>query len=129
VGAGLHAGWDLVGRTVCAEVTGPPAAAPAEPRGRALLLAMADIAPACTGEFSAWFTAQRRELAGHPGLRAIRRFEIVSGSPRHLVLYEAETVGDLPEVAEIAGTLAAWRPVEASPPVVRAFREGEPGGP
>jgi hypothetical protein len=129
VGARLQAVWDLVVRNVYAEVTDPVPAPPSEPRGHVVLLAMAEVASACTGEYTAWFAAQRRDRIRYFGVGAVRRFEIVSGTPHHLVLYEAETLADLPAPEGLAGTLAGWRPDEAPPPAVRAFREAEPEGP
>src|SRR5262249_22546405 len=119
---------DLVVRNVYAEVTEPAPAPPSGPRGRAVLLAMADVARECAGEYAAWFAAQRQDLLRRPGVGAVRRFEIVSGTPRHLVLYEAETLGAPPEGGGMAGTLAAGRRDEARPPVARAFREAAPEG-
>lgn len=93
-----------------------------------LLLVTMDPPPATEEEFHAWYDNEHLpERAALPGFQSAIRFVAVSGYPRHLALYDMDSVDavETPEYLAISGANAsAWtRRVSARSNVTRLVTE------
>ncbi|MBI3043094.1 MAG: hypothetical protein HYY78_09745 [Betaproteobacteria bacterium] len=93
------------------------ASAPGVPR--ALLLVWTDVPADMEAEFNDWYDREHmRERVEVPGFIRGRRFAAVSGAPRYLALYEAQSAAVMMSDAYLALNRHGARPHFVDGPIV-----------
>ena len=64
----------------------------ADRKGTGILVVMADVPAELEEEFNRWYNEEHlAELTSLPGVLNAARYEAISGSPKHLAVYEMES--------------------------------------